>query len=276
MANTHIINRRAMQPVILFFAALLFASPAVNAAERENGYDVVGKALVPLARTIISPEGTKMRAFTLVLELESATNLPPDAKGQTLTIALQSPDKLRVDLQLPSGAVTVCRNSQEIWATPGSFINALLATQTLPKADPDFRLSKFTLPVTEKQLVLLPALFKVRDRGDEALGGENCMVLDLTFMPELAKSLKAEDWVARLWVRANYQVAKIELARPKWNIIATVKSLDYAPSLPPGTWQASAEEAQDVFKLTPVRYKQLLDLVVQQWTSFKAQAAAAH
>jgi hypothetical protein len=138
---------------------------------------------------------------------------------------------LRLHATVLGQQVTVCRNGEEIWAVPGGQIETLLDGQSLPKADPDFKPGGFRLPVTEKQLVWLPVLFTVQDAGDEAVNGENCMVLDVTLMPELAHALKAEDYSARLWVKADYKVAKIELRKGTgWHAVISVKSVEYAAS----------------------------------------------
>ena len=288
MANTHITTRGGLQPVIFIFLALLAAAAAwVPVAQaRENAYDVLGKALVPLANVLIASPKTQNRAVSATLVLDSATNLPPapaatgSAAGtaadaavtaNTLEIALQSPDKLRLHASVLGQTATICRDGEKIWANPGAQIEALINAQALPKADPDYKLDQFRLPVTEKQLVFLPVLFQVEDAGDEAVNGENCMVLDVKLMPELAHSLHAEDYTARLWVKADYKLAKIELVRPHWHAVILVKNLVYTPSLPPETWQPSHDEAMDLLQLTPVRYKQLLDAVAARWAAFKLQ-----
>jgi len=286
MANTHIRFRRGMQPVIFIFLAL---SAALPLQARENAYDVLGKALVPLANVLIASSKTQNHAVSATLVLDSATNLPgapvlsntssitsgtaadATATANTLEIALQSPDKLRLHANVLGQTATICRDGQQIWANPGAQIEALINAQALPKADPDYKLDQFRLPVTEKQLVFLPVLFQVEDAGDEAVDGENCMVLDVKLMPELAHSAHAGDYTARLWVKADYKLAKIELMRPKWHAVILVKNLVYAPSLPPETWQPSHDEAMDLLQLTPARYKQLLDALTSRWAAFKAQ-----
>ncbi len=48
-------------------------------------------------------------------------------------------------------------------------------------------LGPLVLPVPQKELVFLPVLFQVADKGTEKVIGEPCRVLDVQLMPQLAK-----------------------------------------------------------------------------------------
>lgn len=258
-----------------FFTAVLALTLLLPSLARsdENPYDVVGKVLLPFARIFIPAARTQNHALTAVLTLDEATGLPADSAGQTLDVAVQSPDKLRLHTTLLGQEITVCRNGDDVWAFPGSKIDALISTQTdtLPPENPNFKLPAFRLPLTEKQLVFLPILFQVQDAGSTDVAGETCRVLDLVLMPELARALKAQDWTARLWVGPGYHLARITLVRgDKWHAVVSIKKLEYAPSLPDETWQPSAAEAPDVLKLTPGRYGQLLEAATRGLTKLKS------
>ena len=266
MANSHITFRGGLHAAVFVLLALCVRPLQA----RENAYNVLGKALVPLVKALIASPKMQSHAATATLVLDSATNLPAADAGDTLEIAVQSPDKLLLRATMPGQSVTICRDSQKIWAWPGAQIGALIDTQKLPKADPDYQLEEFHLPVTEKQLVWLPLLFTAQDEGDDVVNGATCMVLDVTLMPDLARDLKAGEYTARLWVRPDYKLAKIELRRgPAWRAQISVKSLDYPASLPPETWKPSQNESADVLQLTPMRYKQLLDFISARWTTYR-------
>ena len=272
MANIPITIRRGLQPVI--FALLVLSTDPSQA--RENAYDVLGKALVPLVKALIATPEMQSHSAASTLVLDSATNLPAADAGDTLEIALQSPDKLRLHATVAGQSFTVCRDGQQAWASPGSQIQALIDAQKLPKPDPDYKLTVFNLPIKEKQLVWLPLLFQADDRGDEAVDGQNCMVLDVSLMPDLARAAKLEDYSARLWVRADYKLAKIELRKSpgtarEWRAVILVKNPQYASSLPPETWKPTPAEAADLLQLTPVRYKQLVDFISAHWAAWKSE-----
>lgn len=251
---------------------ILFTLAGASAQGRENAYDVLGKALVPFVKALIVSTKTQgHHAATATLVLDSATNLAAADAGDTLDVALESPDKLLLRAKIAGQAVTICRDGQKLWAFPGAQIQALIDAQKLPAADPDYKLDAFKLPVSEKQLVWLPVLFTAEDEGDEAVNGVTCTVLDVALMPELARSVKGEEYTARLWVGPDYKIAKIELRKKSgWKAVISVKSLDYPATLPAETWQPARNEAGDVLQLTPARYKQLLDAVGAKWAAFKS------
>lgn len=268
MTHSHTTIRRGLQPVIF----ILFTLAGASAQGRENAYDVLGKALVPFVKALIVSTKTQgHHAATATLVLDSATNLAAADAGDTLDVALESPDKLLLRAKIAGQAVTICRDGQKLWAFPGAQIQALIDAQKLPAADPDYKLDAFKLPVSEKQLVWLPVLFTAEDEGDEAVNGVTCTVLDVALMPELARSVKGEEYTARLWVGPDYKIAKIELRKKSgWKAVISVKSLDYPATLPAETWQPARNEAGDVLQLTPARYKQLLDAVGAKWAAFKS------
>ncbi|HWB59525.1 MAG TPA: hypothetical protein VG733_08535 [Chthoniobacteraceae bacterium] len=237
---------------------------------RENAYDVLGKALVPFVKALVALPDAKSHCATVTLSLDSATNLPESEIGDTLEVALQSPDKMIVRAKALGQQVTVCRNGQKLWAWPGTQIQALLDAQKLPKADPGYKLDAVQLPITEKQLVWLPLLFTAEDEGDDAVNGENCMVLEVSLAPPVAKAIHAEDYTARIWVKADYKIARIVLRKGAgWKAVISVKSLDYPATLPAETWQPNQAEAGDVADIAPSRYKQLLDAVTAKWAGIK-------
>ncbi len=249
-------------PVIAFFSSLLLAS--APASELENKYDVLAKTLMPFVNVFAAKTKNPNRALTLKLRLESMTGMRPDLAGTRAEIAVEYPDKLRLHGPIFGEELTICRDGQDIWVFPGSKLAPLLeaarAAKKLPPPDPKFRLEPFRLPVPEKQLVFLPALFQVRDAGEESLDGLPCRVLDLQLMPELAKSL-GPGWTARVWVDPNHLPTRLTLTRPDWQISVRFDDLKFTPSLPDSTWKPTADESTDVLKIPPSQYQQLLQLI---------------
>jgi hypothetical protein len=251
---------------ILIFVNLLAAlagTPGLRAAE--NKYDLLGKTLLPFVQLVATTSSTGNRALTLTLRLESMTDLPEQWNGAHAEIALQYPDKLRLHGPVFGEDLTVCRNGERVWVFPRERAEALFkaaaAQKKLPAPKKKVRLEPFRLPVPEKQLVFLPVLFQVDDVGAEAVDHEACRVLDLRLMPELAKSLDATDWTARVWVRADYRPAKMRIAQHEWSAVVHFDDLHFAKTLPPETWEPSAEQADQVWNLSALQYQQLLKLI---------------
>ena len=115
----------------------------------------------------------------------------------------------------------------------------------------------------------------MKDAGVEAVDGEDCRVLDLGLMSELQKSLKDKGWAARVWVRPNYQPARLVLTRPGWELAVKIDKVEFAPTLPDATWQPPAEvaegtsggrragEREDVLTLDAPRFRQLMQAIVK-------------
>jgi hypothetical protein len=244
----------------LCFSFFLFICFAVRA--EENRYDVLSKTLMPFLSIFAKDRKTDTRAFTLKVRIEQSSDLPAELNGAGAEVALQMPDKIRLHGPLFGDTFTLVREDEKIWIYPGAKAQALLESATagkqLPPAEKKFKLSEFQLPIPEKQLVFLTALFGVKDVGDQEIDGVNCRVLDVTLMPELAKSLKVDGWVSRLWVRPDYKPARLTLARKGWNIVLRFDDVQFVKELPEETWEPSASEAGDVLRLEPKEYSRFL------------------
>jgi len=257
-----LVQRQSVKFLRGLLAAAVVASPWNSLRAEENRYDVVSKLLTPfigvLAKTTKSPN----RALRLTGRLERLTGVPAELAGATAEVALQFPNRLRVHGPLLGETVTICRDRQQVWATPGARVQALLdlatAQKKLGKIDAAARLEPLQLPLPDQQLVFLPALLVVKDAGTEAVDGEPCRVLDLALLPELEKSLKENGWSARVWVRADYRPARLVLRRTGWELAVKFDRVEFSPRLPDETWTPPAE---DVLMLDAPRFRQLLQAI---------------
>ncbi len=269
-----LLSSRALRFFLLVnFGHLALAAPVAAPAE-PNKYDVFANALMPFVGVVAgkskgtkdpqnTPQNTPQnqnRAVSLTLRLEQMTGLGAEWVGKTASLQVESPDKLRLQAPVLGEELTICRHAQEIWVAPGAKVAALLeaaaAFKKLPTANPKYELKPFALPVSEKQWVFLPALFQLSDVGAEPLDGVQCRVLDVQLMAPLAKSLKINGWMTRIWVRPDALLARITVSRPGWAIVLKVDECKFSPPLPGATWEP--EPGSDVMKLAPAQYDQLL------------------
>jgi len=247
----------------LLLAALVLAPCEVRSAE--NRYDLLGKVLMPFAQLFAKETSNPNRALKLELKIESMSALPSEWAGAHAQIFVEYPDKLRLLGPILGEEITICRKGQELWAYPGKKIESLIAEATanksLPPLDKKFRLEPFRLPVPEKQLVFAAVLFQVSESAPENVSGQSCRVLELKLMPELARALEATEWSARLWVRADYRPVRLVVMRPGWQAAVRIDEAQFSRALPEQTWEPSAEQTDDVLKISPARYQQLLKMI---------------
>lgn len=250
---------------VLFVLLLVAVSPPAGAAE--NKYDVLAKALAPFINVLAEKTKNPNRAMSLTARIERLTALTPELAGARAELDLQYPDKLRLRGPVLGEQVTACRHGQQLWATPGTRLQAVLdlavAEKKLPKPDPKARLDPFRLPLPQKQLVFLPALFEVVDAGFDSLDGVACRVLDLKLMPDLDRQLEQRGWRARLWVRPDAKPARLVVTQPGWELAVRFEKVEFTPRLPETTWQPPADAASDVLTLDAPRFQQLLRAVVK-------------
>lgn len=246
----------------LLAALALLASPALQAAE--NPYDTFGKVLMPFVGVLAEKSRTPDQAVLLHLELEETTDAPKELQGARVEISFQAPNKLKIQGPVLGEELTLCRRGQELWVTPGAkaeaLINAASAEKKLPPPNPDFKLAPFRLPIPAKQLVFLPALFKVQAAGEETVGDQVCRVLDVRLMPELERSLTGEQgWSARLWVNPENKPVRLQVRQgAKFSVTVRFSKVEFLPSLPKTTWKPAPEQADDVLKISPERFDQLI------------------
>jgi hypothetical protein len=255
--------KTTLKNIIRGMLALLAMAVTGQLAAQENAYDVLGKALRPIANVFTPPEEPGNHALVLDAHLLEASKLPPELQGQALHVALMTPDAVLVQAPIAGELLTVCRDGDLLWATPGSKIQFLLdqVTTDAPEKkkkhkDKEAKLmGPLELPVPQKDLVFLPILFQVADAGSETVAGAPCRVLDVQLMPQIAKSLHAEDWTARVWVGADYGIVRIALTGPDWSGKVAIDKLVFSPDLPEAMLQS---QGTDVLRLTAEQFVELL------------------
>lgn len=257
-------------PVVLAFLATLSCAAAQNApgpggAPSENRYDIVGKVFAPVCNVLLAGGQSANRAMSFHMVMKDVTGrLPKQFNGATLDAAAQFPDKVKLTAPVLGEQVTVCRNGNEVWATPGEKVEYLLQQfkGRLPKPTAIKANTPIFLPVTAQQAIFLPALFTLDDgKQFDTLNGEPVRVISGGLVPELAKSTKSEDFRAVMWIAAGYIPREIRISRRDFTATVAIKDLEFVPKLPATTWQPP-QDATDIYRTTPEVLQQLLFVVM--------------
>ncbi|MFA7345489.1 MAG: hypothetical protein WC003_14405 [Terrimicrobiaceae bacterium] len=262
--------------ILCLFLAAAVPLHAQQGPPRDNPYDVVGKIFQPLWGVLLADTKSPNRAATLTLEMSGVSGrLPASMKGASLGAAVQFPDKVRLEAPVLGEQFTICRNGDEVWATPGSKVEFLVAQfKVKPKKSQQKLATPIFLPISAQQAVFLPALFSMK-RADvaemESLNGENCRVLTAGLMPELAKATKAEDFQGRIWVAPGYVPRRLEVTRKDFTAVVDIRDLAYTTSLPASTWQPPVGTT-DIYRTTPEMLEALLYIVMNSLKASETDA----
>lgn len=238
----------------LILAALIVGvSPllAQQGPPRDNPYDVIGKVFQPFWSVLLSDSRSPNKAAVLTLVMtEVSGRLPSQMAGATLTAAVEFPDKVKLTAPVLGEDVTVCRVGNEVWAVPGAKVEYLLKQFKVKPQPIKKKNTPLYLPITAQQAVFLPAIFSIK-RAEVAevdtLNGEELRVITAGLMPELAKSVKAESFEARMWVAPGYLPRRFDIVQSDFTATVDVVGLKFSPTLPASTW-APPEGATDIYR----------------------------
>jgi len=218
---------------------------------RDNPYDVIGKVFQPFWSVLLSDSRSPNKAAVLTLVIsEVSGRLPSQMVGATLSAAVEFPDKVKLTAPVLGEDITVCRVGNEVWAVPGAKVEYLLNQFKVKPQPIKKKNTPLYLPITAQQAVFLPAIFSIK-RADVAemdtLNGEELRVITAGLMPELAKSVKAENFQARMWVAPGYLPRRFDIVQSDFTATVDVVGLKFSPTLPASTW-APPEGATDIYR----------------------------
>jgi len=161
------------------------------------------------------------------------------AKGARFRLAVQAPDRLRVDVAANGAVLTACRNGTELWAVPAETMGALAASAGLDggrksEANP---VSPPLVPLAldTKMLAFLPLVFDVKDLGIEE--GSSLRMLQFALLPDVRNAIKAPDFTARAWIAPDYRPVRVAIESTGYAIDLQVEKINFADRLPEAAWQ---------------------------------------
>jgi hypothetical protein len=219
--------------------------------------------ITPIAGVLLGGNQTINRALTLKATVgQVAGRLPQALQGASFTVKIQFPGRVLLQAPVLGETVTVCRNGDKVWATPGEKIQFLLG-QYKHKPRPQAQSGEpLVLPFTSQQAVLLPALFQLENNEEVAdVGGASCRVVAGRLIPEVGKAAKAEDFSAKLWICSDYTPKRIDIRRSDFAMAFNIDQLTYAPGFPASTWQPP-QGVTDIYHSDAAHLEELLYVVM--------------
>jgi len=226
---------------------MLFTHSIGAESEKTSRFDLLAKALSPFI-ALATPNGNDgNHALDLQVSILETSGLAPELKGGRVHIFFEAPDKLLAQIPAPSGVITIGRNGDKVWASPGKQLQPLLDRLPDEAAKKKKKRTKLIgFHFTQAEAVLLPALLTVRDAGPVTVGGSTFRVLDVGLMPEM----KVIGWSARVWIRPeNETIAQIAIHSPSWNATLLIEKSEFAVSLPPETWAPTADQRAEMVEV---------------------------
>ncbi len=217
---------------------LVFLAAVPNLPAQSQTYDIFAKALAPFASSIFGGGNGQPGAMVAECLVTDGSGPLAAAKGTRFRIAVQAPDRMRVDVVRDGGKLTACRDGKELWAVPGAPMRALAqaAGFDLDKSGPDAS-SPPLIPIAldAQMLAFLPVVFDVKDLGTE--GDPPKRILEFGLLDELRQAIKAEEFTGRAWIGDDYKPSRLVITTPDYSLDIAVEKLGFAEQLAPAAWQ---------------------------------------
>jgi hypothetical protein len=171
--------------------------------------------------------------------------------NQQVKLSFQYPAKLRLEILDPEHRKIVCRNGSRVWVYPrelGAELVAAASNAEKAGKAPDFR-----LPLSDQELVLLPAMFRVL-RCNSVTDSWGSPAWDLEFRtdPMLEKELKVPGVIVGGLVRQNdFAIEHLKMRSGIWSGAMDVNAVRFSAHLPAETWEPSPDLGAEVVELPP-------------------------
>ena len=231
--------------------ALTFAAATPARTAEGAPYDVFGRALAPIAAALLgSPDG-QPGAMVAECLVKNGTGPLAAAAGTRFRLAIQSPDRFRVDVVRDgaAGPLTACRDGKELWAVPAEPMTVLAQAAGLDttNSSPDTASPPLIpLALDARMLAFLPLVFDVKDLGMEEKP-QRQRVLEFGLLPQLRESLQATEFTGRAWIGADNQPTRLVLTTPQGEVDLEIEKLDFAKELAASAWQPT--DGQEALRL---------------------------
>jgi len=230
---------RALLISVGFLTWVHAQEPTARSAQEWLG-SVVGKLIgmiEPGARDLPQTVSATVR----ILEAEGFGN---GLAGQTMDVAFQAPDRLRVSARVQGRELHAGRFGQELWIYAPATRFGVVGSSEVPRfgTRPDSVdrsvLPPFDLPVAREQFLVLPLLLQLELLPPESVGGTSCQVLRATPFPQATAVLKLPQGELRLWIRESDSLpVRIGFTDDSRRVLLELEPLKVGEPWPDAAWR---------------------------------------
>lgn len=207
-------------------------------AAQEPVYDTFAKMLAPFSSAIFGGAAGQPGALVAECLVSAGTGSLASAQGIRFRIAIQAPDRIRVDVVRDDTRLTACRDKRELWAAPEAPMRALAeaAGIDLSKTSPDTApVPLLPIALDARMLAFLPVIFDVKEVDGEQ--SPPMRVLEFALLRELRETIKVDEFTGRAWIGGDHKPSRLLFSTPQGSLDIAVEKLEFVEKLPSGAWQ---------------------------------------
>lgn len=235
---------------------------------------ILGNTLARVASLLEPAPGAATETLSAQLKLVRAQGVPKELAQAQATVALQAPDRLRVEARMGERTYSLGRHGQQLWIYASAKKFGIVGQPGLPRFStaPEkidrTKLGRLKLPVPPEQLALLPLLFTYETLPAEDIGGETCDVFKARPMPQALQSLGLPNGALTLAVRRKDSLP----VRIGWSdgkeveVLVELENLRLEPAWPEARWDIPAAAGDRVEKVALGHVTRFLTVAVNSLT----------
>ncbi|MCX8155347.1 MAG: C45 family autoproteolytic acyltransferase/hydrolase [Verrucomicrobiae bacterium] len=232
---------------------------------------LLGNALAKVAALLEPSPNTPAETWSAQIKLVRAQGIPKELAEAKLNLAIQSPNRARVEVQANGHTYALGRQGQELWIYAGAKQFGIVGQPGLPRFStaPEkidrTQLGRLKLPVPPEQLALLPLLFSYEILPEKVIDGEACHVFQARPLPQAMQALGLPAGTLTLALRRKDALP----ARIGWSdgrkldVLVELGNLQAEPAWPAERWNIPARAGDTVEKVALGHVTRFLEVALK-------------
>lgn len=217
--------------------------PTVRSEAISHPRDILAETLVPVLRALSADTSTGhdgLDARLVGQKLSADGSHDADAAEARIRLLFDAPERLMVEVALPSLRFIICRNGQSMWAAPRATVEPIIHSVLgdIEEESTDTVLPPMSLPLDATAMKLLPALLDVRYCGSEDVDGLHCRVLEARVTQDFVSYFpESNGWRCLAWISDEpARLVRMQIVGPLGAFRLNVSSLKTSLAIPDHVW----------------------------------------